>query len=120
MTPEIILAQLRTLQRINPVALSITRGVQAPCLLTACPAASSGEMTGGDGSLTKYTLKDWLVASADWTLTAPAEPQRGDLITVVASGKKYRVSHPDPNAPEVDPHGDCEPSIGWRVHSVPD
>lgn len=119
MTPAILLNQLRTLQAVNPVALTIRRGPQK-CSLTSCPAKTLGEMTGGDGSLTKYTLKDWLIASEDFTLTSPAEPQRGDEITVDASGKKYRVSHPDPNAPEVQPHGDCEPLIGWRVHSVPD
>jgi hypothetical protein len=119
MNSTTILAQLRTLQAVNPVAITIRRGPQK-CSLTACPAKTFGEMTGGDGSLTKFVLKDWLIAAEDFTLTLPAEPQRGDVITVDASGKKYNVSHPDPTAPETEPHGDCEPLIGWRVHSVPD
>lgn len=118
MTPAIILSTLRAVQSANPVAITIRRGPQT-CRLTAAPAQTTGEMIGQDGSLTKFLCKDWLIAVADFTLTSPAEPKRGDEITVDVSGKKYLVSHPDGQSPESTPYGDVEPVVGFRVHSVP-
>lgn len=115
---SITLSHIARLRKSNSVAVRVVRGAQT-CELIAVPAVSKANMVGADGSYTTIEVADWIIVAADWTLTNPATPQKGDKIVVVADGTEYRVAHPDEKTPVFSNFNQLDrPALAWTVHSM--
>lgn len=111
--------QYATLRAIRGQAVEIRRGAQL-MELTIVPAESESTIAGRNGSYTEVTIADWLILVSEWTIQGPAEPQKGDEITIAGTDYQYLVAHPDATKPAFVNFNQLDrPAIAWRVHSVP-
>lgn len=98
------------------ISVRITRGEQS-CDLIAVPSVSTANMVGDDGSYTTVEVFDWIIVVADWKLTEPATPRKGDKIVVGET--EYRVAHPDEKTPVFSNFNTLDrPALAWTVHSL--
>ena len=101
------------------IPVTVTRGGQT-CSLVAVPATSNATLSGADGSFNVIEIDDWIIVAAEWTLTNPAYPAKGDRITVDDS-TAYLVGHPDIKTPLFQNFNQLDrPALAWTVHSVPE
>lgn len=101
------------------IAITITRGEQS-CQLVAVPGQSKATIVGDNGAFQTVIVSDWLILVSEWTLTGPAEPRKGDKITIDDSEAIYFVAHPDDKTPVFRNFNPLDrPAKAWRVHSIP-
>ena len=116
---SITLGHIKRLRQTSGVEVEITRGEHLhSCFLIAVPSSSTAKVVGEDGSYTVVQVEDWIILRSDWTLYGPAEPQRGDKISV--GGCSWLVNHPDENTPVFANFNPLDrPALAWVVHSMP-
>lgn len=112
------LPHLALLKQTDGISVTITRGEQT-CTLTAVPSTSKATLIGSDGSYTQVVVEDWIVIASEFTLTEPAYPKKGDLITV-DEASKYLTAHPDDKTPIYANFNPLDrPALAWIIHSIP-
>lgn len=104
--------QLTIVQQATGVPITLNRGAVSVTIPRVVRGSTRGEITGEMGSLTEFTLVDWLISV--WQSGVLGKPKRGD--TIVCNDITYTVAHPDANTQAVVDHGND--GTAWRIHSV--